>query len=121
MGHTVRTKRQSSQSIRIVPYYIIDNMTVLNFLQAADGPILYALNFYQRTLSVIPFQQNLRAPANATTCGQHATIPDDHKEPSGAGVANADYLYYVTAVDDGIYIAVVMYLYVFLDCKCMQL
>ena len=108
MGHTVRTKRQSSQSIRIVPYYIIDNMTVLNFLQAADGPILYALNFYQRTLSVIPFRQNLRAPANATTCGQHATIPDDHKEPSGAGVANADYLYYVTAVDDGICIAVVM-------------
>ena len=108
MESTAWTKRQSSQSIRIVPYYIITNTTILNFLQSANGPVMYALNYYQRTLSVNPFQQNLRAPAGYTTCGRHATIPDDHKEPSGTGVANADYLYYITAVDDGSYIAVVM-------------
>ena len=117
MEPTARTKRQSSQPIRIVPYYIINDTTILDFLQSADGPVMYALNFYQRTLSVRPFQQNLRAPASATSCGPHATIPDDHKEPSGTGVANADYLYYITAVNDGIYIAsysyVAIYSYVF--------
>ena len=99
-----RTKRQSPQPIRIVPHYVTATISdeLLNMLQAPNGPIEYSLNYFQRTLSVIPIDQNLFAPENATSCGPHAVIPDDHKELSGTGVPNADYLYYITAVNDGI-------------------
>ena len=105
MGSTTRTKRQSSQPIRILPYYVTANISsvgILNMLQANDGPVAYTLNYFQRTLSVIPLQENLRAPANSM-CGPHVAVPDDHSEPSGTGVPNADYLYYITAVNDGIF------------------
>ena len=36
-------------------------------------------------------------------CGPHVTIPNDHKDPSGAGIADADYLYYITSVNDGMH------------------
>ena len=57
-----------------------------------------ALSYFQRTLSVQRFGENLRAPSLGM-CGPHAVIPEDHG-PFGVGV-DADYLYYVTAVDDG--------------------
>ena len=97
-----RAKRQSPQPIRILPYYVTANISsdeTLNVLQAEDGPVEYTLDYFRRTLSVIPFQQNIRAPSNSM-CGPHVAVPDDHTEPSGAGV-NADYLYYITAVNDG--------------------
>ena len=107
MGPATYTKRQLHvpQSIRILPYYVTANIsstTVLNMLQADDGPIAYTLNYFQKTLSVVPFQQPLFAPAGAR-CGPHVTVPSDHTVPFGAGVTNADYVYYITAVNDGIY------------------
>ena len=102
MGSTTRTKRQSPQPIRISPYYVTANISsteTLNILRANDGPVAYTLDYFQRTLSVIPFQQNIRAPQGGTMCGPHVTIPNDHAE---TGVANTDYLYYITAVNDGI-------------------
>ena len=103
MGATSRTKRQSPQPIRIVPYFVTAKISaeVLNILQAEDGTLAYTVNYFQRTLSVMPFEQNLLAPDNADMCGPHVAIPDDHKGPNGSGFANADYLYYVTAVNDG--------------------
>ena len=103
IGRTTRMKRQSLQQIRISPFYITANISaeILNILQADDGPIAYTLNYFQRTLSVVPFLENIVAPAGATQCGNHAVIPEDHIAPSGTGVANADYLYYITAVNDG--------------------
>ena len=104
MEPTARTKRQSPQPIRISPHYVTANISsaeILNMLQANDGPVEYTLNYFRRTLSVIPIQQNIRAPQN-TMCGPHVAVPDDHTEPSGAGV-DTDYLYYITAVNDGIY------------------
>ena len=109
MGPITRSKRQSHQSIRIVPYYVTANIStneVLTMLQADDGPVAYVLDYFERTLSVIPIQQNLTAPENATMCGPHVTIPDNHKDPSGPGVANADYLYYITSVNDGVCVCV---------------
>jgi len=58
-----------------------------------------ALNYFQRTLSVQPFGENIRASANAAMCDPYAVIPPDHS-PNGRG-ADADYLYYITAVNDG--------------------
>ena len=103
MGPAARTKRQSPQPIRIVPYFVTANISaeILTLLEADDGPITYTLNYFQSTLSVIPFQENLLAPADADMCGPHVVIPDDHKEPSGTGVPNADYIYYITAVNSG--------------------
>ena len=98
MEPIARTKRQSPQPIRIVPYYIVSNATIRNILQANDGPVEYTLNYFRNVLSVIPFQQNLRAPSSADTCGPHVTIPRDHTRN---GVANADYLLYITAVESG--------------------
>ena len=100
MAPISRTKRQSPQPIRFEPYFVRDNIStsVLNTLEAADGPIAYTMNYFMSTLSVIPFQQNLRAPQGASMCGPHVAIPEDHIEP---GVPNADYLYYITAVNDG--------------------
>ena len=96
---STRTKRQSPQPIRILPYYVSANISgVETLLRADDGPVAYTLNYFQRTLSVVPFQQNIRAPEGATMCSQHVTIPNEHTE---TGVANADYLYYITAVNDG--------------------
>ena len=66
-------------------------------LQADDGPVMNAINYFQRALSVVPFGENIPA----LTCG-HAEIPQDHG-PNGRGV-DADYLYYITAVNDGKYI-----------------
>lgn len=100
MEPIARTKRQSLQPIRIEPYYIVSDPVIRNLLRADDGPVEHALHYFQNVLSVIPFQQNLRAPSSADTCGPHATIPRDHTR-NGAGVANADYLLYITAVESG--------------------
>lgn len=86
-----------------MPYYVTANISsaeTLNMLRADDGPVEYTLNYFQRTLSVIPFQQNIRAPEGGAMCGRHVTIPNEHAE---TGVANTDYLYYITAVNDGTY------------------
>lgn len=98
MEPIARTKRQSLQPIRIKPYYIVSDPVIHNLLRADDGPVVHALNYFQNVLSVIPFQQNLRAPSSADTCGPHVTIPSDHTRN---GVANADYLLYITAVESG--------------------
>ena len=48
MEPTARSKRQSPQSIRIVPYYVTANISTnesLNMLTADDGPVAYALDF----------------------------------------------------------------------------
>ena len=106
MEPTARSKRQSPQSIRIVPYYVTANISTnesLNMLTADDGPVAYALDYFRRTLSVTPLQQSITAPEDFTMCGPHVAIPDDHKDPSGAGIADADYLYYITSVNDGMH------------------
>jgi len=59
-----------------------------------------AIRYFQRTLSVVPFGENIRAPSTGTCA--HVEIPQDHG-PNGRGV-DADYLYYITAVNDGKYI-----------------
>jgi len=59
---------------------------------------MYALNYFQKTLSVQPFGKNIRAP-RLGMCGPHAMIPSEHG-PDEIGV-DADYLYYITAVNDG--------------------
>jgi len=96
-------KRQSPQPIRISPFYVVANISaeVHSTLQADDGPITYTLNYFQRTLSVMPLSGNILAPSGAIQCGRHTRIPEDHIAPSGTGIANADYLYYITAVNDG--------------------
>jgi len=101
IGGPGRAKRQASQPIRIIPHFVTVNISVdvLRRLQANDGPVTNALNYFQRTLSVEPFGRNIRAP-NVSMCGPHVLIPQDHAEPSGTGV-DADYLYYITAVNDG--------------------
>jgi len=95
-----RAKRQQPQPIRISPYFVTSDIAaeVLPILQADDGPLMNALNYFQRTLSVRPFGENIRAPSTGK-CGTHAVIPEEHG-PNGSGV-DADYLYYVTAVNDG--------------------
>ena len=110
------TKRQLRvpRPIRILPYYVTANISsteTLNMLQADDGPITYTLNYFQKTLSVIPFHQPLLAPAGAR-CGPHVVVPADHTEPFGTGVINADYVYYITAVNDGIIVYIAM-------CNCV--
>ena len=103
MKPTSRTKRQSPQPIRIVPYFVMANISngVLDILQADNGTLTYTLDYFRRTLSVEPFQQNLFVPDVLDMCGPHVTYPDNHKESSGIGVADADYIYYITAVQDG--------------------
>ena len=111
MKPTTRSKRQSPQPIRLVPYYVNANISgaeTLNMLQADDGPVAYILNYFQRTLSVVPFQDNLRTPANAM-CGPHVKVPNDHADP---GVPNVDYVYYITAVNDGMYIRNCMLIFI---------
>ena len=98
MEPVARTKRQSPQPIRIVPYYIVNDTVIRNILQANDGPVAYALNYSQNVLSVIPFERNLRAPRSADMCGPDVTIPREHTR---GGVADADYLLYITAVESG--------------------
>ena len=113
MKPTTRTKRQSPQPIRIIPHYVNANISgseTLNMLQADDGPVAYILNYFQRTLSVVPFQDNLRTPANAM-CGSHVAVPDDHANP---GVPNADYVYYITAVNDGTYLCYRIYIHIYM-------
>ena len=102
MRRVGREKRQARQPIRILPYFVTANISagVLPRLQANDGPVMNALNYFQRTLSVEPFGQNIRAPSSVSMCGPHVLIPQDHTEPSGTGV-DADYLYYVVSVNDG--------------------
>ena len=97
---STRTKRQLSlEPIRIFPYYVTANISNVGaLLRANDGPVAYTLNYFQRTLSVIPFEGNIRAPEAGAMCSQHVAIPNEHAE---TGVANADYLYYITAVNDG--------------------
>ena len=101
VGGTGRAKRQALQPIRILPYFVTANISagVLTRLQANDGPVMNALNYFQRTLSVEPFGENIRSP-NVSMCGPHVLIPQDHAEPNGNGV-DSDYLYYITAVNDG--------------------
>ena len=103
MGSATRTKRQSPQPIRIVPYFVTANISfgVLDMLRADNGTLAYTLDYFQRTLSVVPFQQNLFVPDSFDMCGPHVSFPDNHKESSGIGVPNADYIYYITAVEDG--------------------
>ena len=98
MEPIARTKRQSPQPIRVVPFYIVDDAVIRSILQASDGPVAYALDYFQNVLSVIPFERNLRAPSSAETCGPHVTIPREHTRD---GVPNADYLLYITAVESG--------------------
>jgi len=100
-GVTGRTKRQAPQPINIFPYFVTSAIAaeVLANLQASNGPVMNAVSYFQRTLSVERFGGNIRAP-NVSMCGPHVLIPQDHAEPSGAGV-DADYLYYITAVNDG--------------------
>ena len=49
-----------------------------------------AINYFQRTLSV---GENIRAPSTGTY--GHVEIPHDH----GPNGVDADYLYYITAVN----------------------
>ena len=115
---STRTKRQSPEPIRIFPYYVTANISSVEAqLRADNGPVAYTLNYFRRTLSVIPFQGNIRAPEAGAMCSRHVTIPNEHAE---TGVANADYLYYITAVNDGTSLCAQLHAYNAYEISCKR-
>ena len=125
-------KRQADQYLpfRIAVYYVRENITnsstVLPILTDPSGGFQRVINYLQSVLSVIRASGNLYFPSSCAernsdgqcsrlepqSCGDHAIVPDEHLEPVmvcdptcrevGGGV-NADYILYVTAVNDGKY------------------
>jgi len=116
---------------RVTPYYVMENitdsLTVIPLLESSSGGFQSAINYFQSILSVLRAPHNLIIPPSCTNttsegqctsvqprmCGPHATIPDEHlgnitvcdptcREAGGNNVGvDTDYIYYVTAVNDG--------------------
>ena len=128
-GDGVPDKRQADGYLpfRIAVYYITQNITnpstVIPMLNDPSGGFQLAINYLQGVLSVIRARRNLAFPPSCATeldgqctsvrprmCGDHATVPEEHLgtimvcDPTcrevGGGV-DADYILYVTAVNDG--------------------
>ena len=116
---------------RMTPYYVMDNITnastVVPLLQNSSGGFQLAIDYFQSILSVIRAPHNLTIPPSCATtndvdqctsikprmCGPHATVPDEHlgtimvcdptcHEEGGSNIGvDTDYIYYVTAFNDG--------------------
>lgn len=99
MDRVGRAKRQEQepQPIRIFPHFVIANMSLLNRLQANTGPVISALNYFEKTLSVQRLGRKIYVPPAVKMCGP-VLIPLEH---FGTGV-DTDFLYYVTSLNDGI-------------------
>ena len=110
-----RERRQAGdyQPYRLVVYYVEENITnastVIPMLQDASGEFQRAVDYLERVLSVIRADHNLTITPNCTDnnctsiapymCGDYATVPPEHLT-GNAGV-DADYILYVTAVNEG--------------------
>ena len=103
---------------------ITNSSTVIPMLNDPSGGFQQVINYLQSVLSVIRASSNLYFPSSCAepnsdgqcirlepqSCGDHATVPNEHLEtvmvcdPTcrevGGGV-DADYILYVTAVNDG--------------------
>ena len=130
-GDGVPDKRQANEYLpfRIVVYYVTENITnpstVIPMLNDPSGGFQLAINYLQSVLSVVRVSRNLAFPSSCAserpsdgqctsvesrTCGDFATVPEEHLrnitvcDPTcrevGGGV-DADYIIYVTAVNDG--------------------
>ena len=115
---------------RIAVYYVTENITnpstVIPMLRDQSGGFQLAINYLQRVLSVIRASRNLVIPPSCATeqlgqctsvgsrmCGDYTTVPDEHlgtimvcdptcREVGGSNIGvDADYILYVTAVNDG--------------------
>ena len=112
-------------------YFVRENITnsstVLPLLNDPSGGFQLAINYLQNVLSVIRAPHNLTIPpfCNARNsddqcasveprmCGPHAVVPDEHlgtimvcdptcHEVGGSNIGvDADYILYVSAVNDG--------------------
>ena len=115
---------------RIAVYYVTENITnsstVIPMLNDPSGGFQLAVNYLQSVLSVIRAPRNLTIPPSCATelddqctsvrprmCGDYTTVPDEHlgtimvcdptcREVGGSNTGvDADYILYVTAVNDG--------------------
>ena len=116
---------------RMTPYYVMENITnsstTIQWLNSSSGGFQLALDYFQSILSVIRAPHNLTIPPHCTNktsdgqcistetrmCGPHAKVPDEHlgtimvcdptcSEVGGANIGvDTDYIYYITAVNDG--------------------
>ena len=115
---------------RMTPYYVMENITdysnTVAMFNNQSGGFQAAIDYLESVLSVIRAPGNLTIPpscANKTNdtcistgprmCGPHTTVPDEHlgnitvcdpecREAGGANTGvDTDYIFYVTAVDDG--------------------
>ena len=115
-------------AIYYVEENITNASTIIPWLENESGGFQMAINYLQSVLSVIRADYNLTIRPNCTatnssgqcisvsetpTCGPHVTVPDQHlgvitvcdpicREVGGNNTGvDADYIYYVTALDDG--------------------
>ena len=107
---------------------ITNSSTILPFLNDPSGEFRSAINYLQSVLSVIRSPHNIVIPPSCATtrssdgqctsirprmCGRHVIVPDEHlgtitvcdptcHEVGGTNTgADADFIFYVTAVGDG--------------------
>ena len=117
-------------AVHFVTENITNSSSFLPFLTASSGAFQSAINYFQSVLSVIRADHNLIIPPYCATsqhsngqyqctsvgsriCGPHVTIPDEHlgiimvcdptcREVGGNNTGvDADFLFYITVVDDG--------------------
>ena len=116
---------------RMAVYYVTENITnpstVIPMLNDPSGGFQLAVNYLQSVLSVVRASGNLTIPPFCATrsdgqctsvaeprmCGEFARVPDEHlgtitvcdptcREVGGSNIGvDADYILYVTAVNDG--------------------
>ena len=113
--------------VNFVSENITNSSTLLPFLNDSSGGLQLAVNYLQSVLSVNRLSRNIVVPppcvnrssdlrcvsdpATEAICGSHVKVPDEHLgrwvcdpmcdiESSSEGV-DADYILYVTAVQDG--------------------
>ena len=126
-----RDKKQANDYLpfRIAVHFVTENISnssfVLPLLEDPSGGFQLAIYYLQSVLSVIRAPHNLTiTPICAATnddgqctsleqhmCGPYATIPEEHLEITmicdptcrevGGGGVDADYIFYVSAFDDG--------------------
>ena len=125
---------------RMTPYYVIENISdysnTVALFNDQSGGFQRAIDYLQSVLSVIRAPGNLTVPpscANKTNdtcnssvqprmCGPHTIVPDEHlgiimvcdpicHEEGGTNTGvDTDFIFYVTAVDDGKYSCVLLLL-----------
>ena len=128
-GDGGRERRQTSTYLpyRITPYYVMENITDnFTLFTNQSGGFQKAVDYFESVLSVIRAPRNLTIPQsceNTTNdkcvslgvqmCGPHARVPDEHlgnlticdptcREVGGNSTGvDTDFIFYVTAVDDG--------------------